>query len=252
MNQISFSLLLITGAPKGGIKLDEASIEINCIKKAKQGHKDSFRYLVEKYQKQALSTAMFLTNHSYTAQDVVQEAFVQCYFHLAELRDPSQFKWWFFRILTRTAWRYKKKDQANVPIAEIFPAKEKEAAACLEAEAVTEEADAQKEILARYINRLEEKHRTVLILYYYNEFSVKEIAQILGCLEGTVKSRLYYSRQKLKNQLLQTAAASPGPNGGGETFSLATAKSRETVGTVSQNMDREVSYNASTATNHCK
>lgn len=251
MNQTLFSLLLITGAPKGGIKLDEANIEIHCIEKAKQGQKDSFRYLVEKYQKQALSTAMFLTNHSYTAQDVVQEAFVQCYFHLAELRDPSQFKWCFFRILTRTAWRYKKKDQAVVPIAEIFPAKEKETAASIEENAVTEEADAQKETLARYINQLEEKHRTVLILYYYNEFSVKEIAQILGCLEGTVKSRLYYSRQKLKNQLLKTNAASK-QSSTGEKVSLEEGNHLEPILPVSQNTDREVSYNASTATNHYK
>lgn len=176
-------------------KLDE----INAIQKAQQGDKESFRFLVEQYQKQALSTAVFLTHHFYTAQDTVQEAFVQCYLHLSELREPTQFKWWFFRILTRTAWRKKEKDTKTIPIADIFPAKEKE----LEERRVPapgiEETDAG---ILPYLAQLEEKQRAVLVLYYFNDFSVKEIAKILGCLEGTVKSRLYHGRQKLKDTLL--------------------------------------------------
>lgn len=100
--------------------------QVTAVLQAQQGDKDSFRFLVETYQSHALSTAFFLTQHHYTAQDVVQEAFVQCYLHLSELRNPAQFKWWFYRILTRIAWRKKEKDVKAIPIADIFPAKEKE------------------------------------------------------------------------------------------------------------------------------
>lgn len=179
--------------------MEEVSI-IKQVKAAQQGDKESFCSLVKQYQNQALHTAIFLTGNYYTAQDVVQEAFVQCYFHLQSLRDPAQFKWWFYRILTRTAWQKKQKDGENIPIAEIFPAKEKELAPDTRTFATEQQ---EKDTLSDYIAQLEEKHRTVLILYYFNDFSVKEIAKILGVLEGTVKSRLHYARQQLKANLLK-------------------------------------------------
>lgn len=62
------------------------------------------------------------------------------------------------------------------------------------------EKEQQKSIL-KCISGLPVKHRTVLILYYYNDFDVKEIAEILGSMEGTVKSRLFYGRKLLKEAL---------------------------------------------------
>ncbi len=173
--------------------------QTTAVLQAQKGDKDSFRFLVETYQRTALSTAFFLTHHHQTAEDAVQEAFVQCYLHLSELREPAQFKWWFYRILTRIAWRKKAKDGKTIPIADIFPAKEKE----LEAEPLSPDAEGDRETLEAYVNQLDEIHRTVLILYYFNDFSVKEIASILDCSEGTVKSRLYHGRQKLKEKLIK-------------------------------------------------
>lgn len=180
--------------------------QVTAVLQAQQGDKDSFRFLVETYQSHALSTAFFLTQHHYTAQDVVQEAFVQCYLHLSELRNPAQFKWWFYRILTRIAWRKKEKDGKAIPIADIFPAKEKEIE---KSQAAADEETAEdKELLLDMLHQLEDIHRTVLTLYYFNDFSVGEIAQMLDIREGTVKSRLYHGRQKLKEKLLQKAGSS--------------------------------------------
>lgn len=53
----------------------------------------------------------------------------------------------------------------------------------------------------KVINQLDHKHKTVLVLYYFNEFGTKEVAKITGCLEGTVKSRLYTARKQLKKKL---------------------------------------------------
>lgn len=177
--------------------------QVTAVLQGQKGDKDSFRFLVETYQNQALATAFFLTQNHYTAEDVVQEAFVQCYLHLPELRNPAQFKWWFYRILTRIAWRKKEKDGKAVPIADIFPAKEKELDVSANHDSrVKEEAG---EILTDTLKLLDSQHRTVLVLYYFNDFSVQEISQILNCPEGTVKSRLYHGRQKLKEKLFQKA-----------------------------------------------
>ena len=53
------------------------------------------------------------------------------------------------------------------------------------------------------LGKLSMKHRTTIILHYYNQFSVQEIATVMRCSEGTVKSRLFSARNKLKNILLQ-------------------------------------------------
>ena len=53
------------------------------------------------------------------------------------------------------------------------------------------------------MDSLDEKYRTTLILYYYSECSTKAIASIMGCLEGTVKSRLFSARRKVKTELMR-------------------------------------------------
>ena len=63
---------------------------------------------------------------------------------------------------------------------------------------------------AEAIGRLSEKHRLVIVLYYYNEMSVQEIAKITGCLPGTVKSRLHFARKQLKKLLSDTEEESTG------------------------------------------
>lgn len=173
--------------------------QVRAVIQAQKGDKDSFRFLVETCQKKALATAFFLTHHQQTAEDAVQEAFVQCYLHLSELREPAQFHWWFYRILTRIAWRKKEKDGKAIPIADIFPAKEKELDEQRDAPSLAKAE--MEETLSDCLNKLDDIHRTVLILYYFNDFSVREIGQILDCSEGTVKSRLYHGRQKLKEKL---------------------------------------------------
>jgi RNA polymerase sigma-70 factor (ECF subfamily) len=60
-----------------------------------------------------------------------------------------------------------------------------------------------KSLIKQEIEKLDIKHRTVVVLYYYNELSIAEIAKIVGCFEGTVKSRLANARKRLKVQLMR-------------------------------------------------
>ena len=59
----------------------------------------------------------------------------------------------------------------------------------------------EREKIRQAVENLDEKHRSIVILYYFNEFSTKEIAGITGCLEGTVKSRLHTARKRLEKSL---------------------------------------------------
>ncbi len=156
-----------------------------------------FDTLFETYQTEALRAAYLICGNRADAEDVVQETFLKCYQSLHQLQDPARAKAWLFRILTRTAWHVCAKHKKEMPVETLYDSQEptvEDASASL---LRTDRAQSVQKALAA----LDAKHRTTMILYYYNNMSVKEIARATGCFEGTVKSRLYHARQQLKTRL---------------------------------------------------
>lgn len=154
--------------------------------------------------------AYFITGNRSDSEDVLQETFVKCFLHRATLKQPERFDPWLYQILVRTAWRLerRKKGRSEISFESILEQEDDRSRAeriqedenyrsplelVLEAETATE--------IQKALKRLDIKYRTVILLYYYNELSTREIAGITGTLEGTVKSRLYKARKLLKEIL---------------------------------------------------
>jgi len=139
-----------------------------------QGDDTAFFIIYEKYKNAALRTAYLITGNRYTGEDILQETFVQCCLHIKELKDPATFKAWFYKILTRTAWKFAKKEKNAVPVENIFET----------IESIEEDSEKvylqkeEREKLMNAINSLDIKQRITIILYYYNEMSVSEIAKV--------------------------------------------------------------------------
>lgn len=173
------------------------------------GDEAAFDEIYHSYSGKLYRMAYFITGNRSDSEDILQETFVKCFLHRKELKQPERLESWLYQILVRTAWKSEKrkkgkkelsfdgildneedaktasriqKDDSEQPLDQI-----------LKTEASSELRDA--------INRLGRKHRTVILLYYFNEFSTKEIAQMTGTLEGTVKSRLHKARLLLREQL---------------------------------------------------
>lgn len=186
--------LIIRCTDEGGKSVDE----IELVKKVQDGDMKAFEELFEKYKYQAMRTAYLITGNKDLSEDILQEAFVQCYLSIKKLKKPEEFKSWFFRTLTRIAWRQGKREKKLMAVGERVEKTQK-----LESynpiEAFHQDESAKE--LYQNIAKLEDKHRITLVLYYYNELSIKEISHMMGCLEGTVKSRLYMARKKLKKTL---------------------------------------------------
>ena len=106
---------------------------------------------------------------------------------------------WVVLILTRIAWKYYKKEKRSVPVDNIFEKADYETNCEAISKYIKKE---QADILHEVIDELDIKQKMVIILYYFNELTIKEIAQIMECFEGTVKSRLYTARKKLKKSLM--------------------------------------------------
>lgn len=177
--------------------MDETSL----VRRFQAGEETAFEQLYEFYKNPALRSAFLITGNHCDSENVLQETFLSCYQNLPKLKDPSSFKSWFYRILTRTAWAYCKKRDRETPVATVF-AEAHEAPAALSALDILATVETQAILLAA-INELPLKQKTVVVLYYYDELSVQEIAEITGSFVGTVKSRLFTARQNLKKRLLK-------------------------------------------------
>lgn len=182
--------------------------DVELIRKWKEGDEDAFSAMYERYRQTAMRTAWLLCHNLADSEDIVQETFVQCYFHIQELKDESRFRPWMLKCLVRTGWKLMKKQKKEMPEEQMELHLERErylestfsgktSGEPLE-EAIAREFSGE---LTKAVRRLTEKHRLVIVLYYYDELSVHEIAKITGCLEGTVKSRLHFARRQLKKML---------------------------------------------------
>ncbi|BCV21026.1 RNA polymerase sigma factor [Moorella sp. Hama-1] len=172
------------------------------IQRCQQGDVEAFSILVERNGAKAVRTAYLITGRRDMAEDIAQETFIQCYRDIKRLRKPEMFQAWFYRVLSRLSWRHTAKEKGKVSLESLADSDNKFLVNDTNlAEAV--EAKLKKDIVQKAVGRLNTPLRTTIVLYYFNELSIKEIAHVLGCREGTVKSRLHNARKQLARELKQ-------------------------------------------------
>ena len=154
--------------------------------------KRSFDQLYELYATDVLRVSYYYLGNREQAEDVTQDVFVRLLINKPELEYGKE-KAWLFKValnrcrdLWRSAWV--KKTILGHPAFESFPAPD-------ELGRLTDDLD-----LANSINRLKPEFIEVILLFYYQGFSVSEIAAILNIAEGTVSSRLSRARDKLQKE----------------------------------------------------
>lgn len=182
---------------KGGKMDRQEKFTRENFEKLKTGDKDSFDLLYQDHYLILYRTALLILGNKEDAEDALQESFIAIYKNIASLSDYNKLKPWIFSILKNSCYtRYRKRKRE-------FPD-----------EFVLEKADSNSiskgedyfllnnEIEAALMN-LKEKEREVLVLFYYNDFSIEEIAKICNSFTGTIKSRLYRARKNLKKELIK-------------------------------------------------
>ena len=177
--------------------MDDAEI----VRQMKMGNKEAFHFLYEKYKNLLFRTACLISGNRTDGEDILQETFVKCFLHINELQKEEGLRPWLFQILTRTAWQYCKKRGKEIPDEEILDKLEDNLVNSPLATFLASERAAQ---IQKSIKALDVKHKTVIVLYYYNEMSTREISMILNCKEGTIKSRLFQARTLLRKDLVTT------------------------------------------------
>lgn len=170
------------------------------IKRIQGGDLQAFEVLVEQYSGKALRTAYLITGRKDIIEDAVQEAFVHNYRKIKSLRDPTTFEAWFYRILTRVCWRLAAREKGVVSLDSLSEGGQEFA---LHGDTTEDafEAGETRWLVQQALSKLSPPLRTTVILRYYNDLSIKEIAKVLGCREGTVKSRLHNALGQLAGEL---------------------------------------------------
>lgn len=176
--------------------------DVELVRRMMAGDGEAFGELMIRTQRDLMRLSYLISGNYADSEDIVQETYVQAFLKRGTIKSPEFFKTWLIRTMTRTAWRYLKKKGREMPSGD---ATEDQAAALFgsleDAAALQAERDDENRRLYEAIFRLPVKHRTAVILYYFEEMTTKEIAAASGCLEGTVKSRLYTARRRLKEEL---------------------------------------------------
>lgn len=167
------------------------------VKQMISGDMDAFDRLMEKYQTEALRAAYLISGSHADSEDIVQETFVSCYLNRNQIRNPEAFRGWFYKCLSRHAWRILGRKKREQPVEEVRDPDRPGPPQVL-AELIKDE---EEEELYRAISSLPVKQRTVIVLYYFNQMTIREIAGVCGCLEGTVKSRLFSGKARLRKIL---------------------------------------------------
>ena len=174
---------------------------ISLIGSAQSGNQDAINTLFGEVYNDIYYFALKTVKDSDLACDITQEALIDIFNNIKTLQDPVAFPAWSRQITYRQCTRHfrKKKDvllEENEDDGSIFDTIEEE-----NIEFIPDKLLDQKDfrqIVMNFIDTLSEEQRSAVLLYYFEERSIGEIAQIQNVSEGTVKSRLNYARKTIK------------------------------------------------------
>lgn len=168
---------------------DEAAL----VRRCQAGDKEAFRTLVEQYRSILFGTAYLMIRDRGLAEDAVQEALIQMWRHLPSLRLHDSFKAWLVRIVVNEIkQRFRKKQVSTVPLDQAPEVLDK-----LDEAETAMVRDEEHQHLKRAMEMLPPEHREAIVLHYFSDLTVPEIAAITGQREGTIKSRLSRALDRL-------------------------------------------------------
>jgi len=182
--------------------------ENELIKLIIQGERQKFGIFVEKYQQLVFRTCMGFVHNKEDADDLTQDVFIQAYQSLPEFKMKSAFSTWLYRIAVNASLNKVRKSAGTsfIQRLESFFASENQTAGQL---IVSDMEDPENIIIkkehSRWIQKaldsLPENQRTAIVLSKYDDFSQKEIAEIMNTTESAVEALLQRAKKNLRDKL---------------------------------------------------
>ena len=184
-----------------------AMLEGDLVNRARRGDLKAYDELVQRYQQRIYATIYHMTSNHEDANDLAQEAFIKAYSALKSFKGGSSFYTWLYRIAVNKTINFLKqrKHKFHLSLNDIdFNAEhDPDLMALISDKTPTRDvalSELQKK-LNEALRTLSEPHRMVVVFHDVQGLSHDEIAEIMDCNIGTVRSRLFYARQQLQGQL---------------------------------------------------
>jgi RNA polymerase sigma-70 factor (ECF subfamily) len=177
-----------------------ANDEVQLVARAKKGDIAAFEALYHQYKGSIYRTALAITRDRGAAEEILQDAFLRAFRNIDHVRDGAPIAPWLHRIAINLSYTWTTKRNRWLTSLELV-VDHLVAPARSSPERAFEQSELQQ-MVREAIDQLEFPQRATLILFYLEELSLAEIAEIMDCPVGTVKSRLHYGREKLREALL--------------------------------------------------
>jgi RNA polymerase sigma-70 factor (ECF subfamily) len=170
------------------------------VVRIRDGDLEALGELYERHNKLVYRTALGVTGDERAAEDILQETFLRVYTYASTIDENMPLEPWLYRVTVNVAYSWASRVKRWLYSLQgtfdqwVSPDQR-------HPEAATEEQE-WRQALHQAIDDLPLRHRAVIVLYYLEGLSLKEIASVIGVPEGTVKSRLYYARESLRQAIL--------------------------------------------------
>lgn len=188
------------------IPLDPPDHEL--VSRAREGHYEAYEELIRRYQRRVYALVYNMTGHREDAEDLVQDIFIKAYRSLGGFKGDSSFYTWIYRIAVNRTINFLKRHKRrayDMSLDDMDQAAERDPTYVELRARESPVRDVALTELQKKLNEalrgLSEKHRTVVVLHDIQGVPHEEIARIMKCSEGTVRSRLFYARQQLQREL---------------------------------------------------
>ena len=181
--------------------------ESELIRRARSGDLEAYDDLVKRYQERIYATVYHMTSNHEDANDLAQESFIKAFQALKSFKGGSSFYTWLYRIAVNKTINFLKqrKNRTHMSLNDLdFNAEHDPDLVALISDKTPRRAAGLAELqekLNAALLKLSEPHRLVVILHDVQGQSHEEIAKVMGCNIGTVRSRLFYARQQLQGFL---------------------------------------------------
>src|SRR6267142_3663648 len=181
--------------------------EMDLVRRAQKGDLEAYDELIKRYQERIYATVYHMTSNHEDANDLAQDAFIKAFQALKSFKGGSSFYTWLYRIAVNKTINFLKqrKNRQHMSLNDIdFQAEHDPDLVALISDK-TPRRDAGltelQEKLNTALQKLSDSHRLVVTLHDVQGLSHEEIAKIMDCNIGTVRSRLFYARQQLQAYL---------------------------------------------------
>lgn len=171
------------------------------IHKVLNGDANAFRFLIKSYKDIAFSLAMSVVKDEFVAQEVLQTAFVNAFMKLSTFKGKSKFSTWLYRIVINEAFKVLKKQKSEILLFSGSPVFTTPESDCF---SLVINVDEQRFYINEALRMISPKESLVLRLFYLEENSIEEIAEITGWTFSNIKVLLYRARNNMKELLMKS------------------------------------------------